>query len=90
MLTHDGGRARVVPDDRQRLPGRGAWLHDHDECRQLAIRRRAFRRALRIAGDIEVDIDLDAAIGDNGDDDGDGQHVASPVRQTEEADGSRR
>jgi predicted RNA-binding protein YlxR (DUF448 family) len=41
------GTPRVVRDDGRRLPGRGAWLHDDDRCRQLATRRRAWRRALR-------------------------------------------
>jgi len=31
-------------------PGRGAWLHPEDRCLTAAIRRRAFGRALRIAG----------------------------------------
>lgn len=48
---------RVVADHERRLPGRGAWLHDDERCRNLAIKRRAFRRALRIAGDVEVHID---------------------------------
>ncbi len=37
----------VVADPRRRLPGRGAWLHDRDECREQAVRRRAFERAFR-------------------------------------------
>ncbi|WP_241384279.1 YlxR family protein [Rhodococcus sp. CH91] len=40
----------VVPDPRRRLPGRGAWLHPTPECLSLAVRRRAFGRALRVAG----------------------------------------
>jgi predicted RNA-binding protein YlxR (DUF448 family) len=32
------------------LPGRGAWLHPDQQCLHLAIRRRAFARALRITG----------------------------------------
>jgi uncharacterized protein len=32
------------------LPGRGAWLHPHQQCLHAAIRRRAFGRALRITG----------------------------------------
>jgi hypothetical protein len=57
VLAHEGDRARIVPDDRCGLPGRGAWLHDDEQCIEQAIRRRAFRRALRVAGDVEVDID---------------------------------
>jgi uncharacterized protein len=38
----------VVPDPRHRAPGRGAWLHRNPECVELAERRRAFARALRV------------------------------------------
>jgi len=44
----------VVPDVRGRLPGRGAWLHRSTECLQLAIRRRAFGRALRLTTPVDV------------------------------------
>ncbi|AYA27881.1 MULTISPECIES: YlxR family protein [Rhodococcus] len=40
----------VIPDPRRRLPGRGAWLHPTPECLGLAVRRRAFGRALRVTG----------------------------------------
>ncbi|MEU5840402.1 YlxR family protein [Rhodococcus sp. NPDC047139] len=40
----------VVPDPRRRLSGRGAWLHPTPECLGLAVRRRAFGRALRVTG----------------------------------------
>jgi uncharacterized protein len=40
----------VVPDPRHRAPGRGAWLHRDPECVELAERRRAFARALRVPG----------------------------------------
>jgi predicted RNA-binding protein YlxR (DUF448 family) len=75
VLARDGERARIVPDDRCELPGRGAWLHDEEQCFEQALRRRAFRRALRIPGDVEVEFDRDA----HRDNDGTGQHVASPV-----------
>jgi uncharacterized protein len=38
----------VVPDPRHRAPGRGAWLHRDPDCVELAERRRAFARALRV------------------------------------------
>ncbi|WP_099051779.1 YlxR family protein [Mycobacteroides salmoniphilum] len=41
---------RVVVDTRRRLPGRGAWLHRSAQCYHLAVKRRAFARALRISG----------------------------------------
>ena len=46
--------ARVVPDPRLRLPGRGAWLHPTPECLDLAVRRKAFGRALRVKALLNV------------------------------------
>jgi predicted RNA-binding protein YlxR (DUF448 family) len=46
--------ARVVADPRLRLPGRGAWLHPTPECLDLAVRRKAFGRALRVKVLLEV------------------------------------
>ncbi|HEY2765440.1 MAG TPA: YlxR family protein [Pseudonocardiaceae bacterium] len=40
----------LVPDPRRRFPGRGAWLHPDQDCLRQAERRRAFSRALRVAG----------------------------------------
>ncbi|WP_305849804.1 YlxR family protein [Phycicoccus sp. HDW14] len=37
----------VVPDPGRRRPGRGAWLHPSVSCLDLAVRRKAFGRALR-------------------------------------------
>jgi uncharacterized protein len=44
----------LVVDERRRMPGRGAWLHPDLGCLELAERRRAFVRALRIAGPVDV------------------------------------
>ena len=44
----------VVPDPRRRAAGRGAWLHPSPGCVELAERRRAFGRALRIEGSIDI------------------------------------
>ncbi|WP_242497905.1 YlxR family protein [Nocardioides glacieisoli] len=41
------GRPALVPDPDHRAPGRGAHLHPTTECWELAVRRRAFPRALR-------------------------------------------
>jgi predicted RNA-binding protein YlxR (DUF448 family) len=41
-------------DERRRLPGRGAWLHPSPDCLDLAVRRRAFTRALRVAGPLDI------------------------------------
>jgi len=46
--------ASVVADPRLRLPGRGAWLHPTPECLDLAVRRKAFGRALRVKAFLEV------------------------------------
>jgi len=46
--------ARVVTDPRLRLPGRGAWLHPTPECLDLALRRKAFGRALRVRARLEL------------------------------------
>ena len=43
-------RFSAVPDPARRRPGRGAHLHPDPACLALAERRRAFGRALRIAG----------------------------------------
>ncbi|WP_343055578.1 YlxR family protein [Nocardioides ginsengisegetis] len=44
------GHPAVVPDPGATSPGRGAHLHPTAECYELAVRRRAFARALRHAG----------------------------------------
>ncbi|MEV0270827.1 MAG: YlxR family protein [Hamadaea sp.] len=50
-----GSRAvRVVPDPTRRAPGRGAHLHPVPACLALAEKRRAFGRALRVAGLCDV------------------------------------
>ena len=48
VVVGDRGAGReVVPDPAGRAPGRGAHLHPTTECLELALRRRAFPRALR-------------------------------------------
>ncbi|MFT3871334.1 MAG: YlxR family protein [Nocardioides sp.] len=42
------GQPAVVPDPAASTPGRGAHLHPTTECYDLAVRRRAFGRALRV------------------------------------------
>jgi len=44
------GHPAVVPDPTATALGRGAHLHPTTECYDLAVRRRAFTRALRQAG----------------------------------------
>ncbi|WP_343320369.1 YlxR family protein [Arthrobacter sp. TMP15] len=43
---NDSGETEALVDLRRRMPGRGAWLHPCEECWKLAIKRRAFGRAL--------------------------------------------
>jgi predicted RNA-binding protein YlxR (DUF448 family) len=43
-----------VPDHRGTLPGRGAYLHPVPVCLDLAVRRRAFPRALRSPGALDT------------------------------------
>ncbi|WP_375499927.1 YlxR family protein [uncultured Jatrophihabitans sp.] len=43
----------AVPDPRRRASGRGAWVHRDLACVDLAIRRRAFGRALRVSAPID-------------------------------------
>ncbi|WGX94778.1 YlxR family protein [Nocardioides sp. L-11A] len=44
------GQPVVVPDPDGTAPGRGAHLHPTTGCYDLAVRRKAFARALRISG----------------------------------------
>ncbi|WP_232303662.1 YlxR family protein [Pseudofrankia sp. DC12] len=45
----------LLPDVRRRLPGRGAHLHPDLACLDLAERRRAFPRALRVSGPLGLE-----------------------------------
>ena len=47
------GDMALVPDLRSALPGRGAWVHPDLACLDLAVRRRAFARALRVPGPLD-------------------------------------
>ena len=42
------GQPAVVPDPTSTAAGRGAHLHPTYECYDLAVRRKAFGRALRV------------------------------------------
>ena len=51
VVASDRGSGReVLPDPAGRAPGRGAHLHPTTECLELAVRRRAFPRALKVEG----------------------------------------
>jgi len=47
---------RLVPDPGGRLPGRGASVHPDPRCVDLAEKRRAFPRALRLAGPLDLSL----------------------------------
>ncbi|MGI8623504.1 MAG: YlxR family protein [Solirubrobacteraceae bacterium] len=55
LLRFADVEGRVTPDPAAVLPGRGAWLHPSPQCLELAIRRRAFPRALRSRVEIPHD-----------------------------------
>ena len=54
MLRVTARDGACLPDPRSRQPGRGAYLHPATACLGLAERRRAFPRALRVAGALDV------------------------------------
>jgi len=56
--TH--GHQVVLPDPEATAPGRGAHLHPTTECYDLAVRRKAFGRALRVSPE-RVSAGLDSA-----------------------------
>jgi predicted RNA-binding protein YlxR (DUF448 family) len=48
------GNIRLTPDPAGRLPGRGACVHLDPRCVDLAEKRRAFPRALRLDGPLDL------------------------------------
>ena len=46
LVAEGSGSSAVIVDERRRMAGRGAWLHPSEKCLALAIKRRAFGRAL--------------------------------------------
>jgi predicted RNA-binding protein YlxR (DUF448 family) len=49
-----GPDGTLAVDPRGRLPGRGAHVHPDLGCVDLAERRKAFQRALRLAGPLDL------------------------------------
>ncbi|MFF8387539.1 YlxR family protein [Streptomyces kanasensis] len=43
-----------APDPRGTLPGRGVYVHPVRSCLDLAVRRRAFPRSLRVQGPLDT------------------------------------
>ena len=56
VAVGDGTRTVLAPDLRGGAPGRGAHLHPSTTCLDLAERRRAFARALRLEGSASTDL----------------------------------
>ena len=54
LLRVVAGDGVLVVDQRRVLPGRGAHLHPDPACLELAERKRAFPRALRVAGPLDT------------------------------------
>jgi predicted RNA-binding protein YlxR (DUF448 family) len=46
LVAEGSGSSAVLVDERRRMAGRGAWLHPSETCLALAVKRRAFGRAL--------------------------------------------
>jgi predicted RNA-binding protein YlxR (DUF448 family) len=70
LVTEGSGSTAVVVDERRRMAGRGAWLHPSESCLALAVKRRAFGRALNGAtGTAAVERRIKA-----------GTHLAGPLR----------
>ncbi len=54
VLVPDGDAFVADVDPERSRPGRGAWVHPDLRCLDLAERRRAFPRALRVAGPLDT------------------------------------
>ena len=49
------GEPKVVPDPGRKLPGRGAWITPTVEAWEIAVKRKAFGRALRVSANVDAD-----------------------------------
>jgi predicted RNA-binding protein YlxR (DUF448 family) len=54
VAVRESAAVAVTPDPRGTLPGRGAHLHPTTRCLELATRRKAFGRALRVEGPLDL------------------------------------
>jgi predicted RNA-binding protein YlxR (DUF448 family) len=54
VAVRAGATVVVTPDLRRSMPGRGAHVHPEPACLDLARRRRAFGRALRVEGPLDL------------------------------------
>ena len=53
-LLNDGGRLKVVIDERGSLGGRGAWICRAGTCLEAAVKKHAFNRAFKIGAKVEL------------------------------------
>jgi uncharacterized protein len=53
VAVSSGSTTLVAPDPRGSAGGRGAHLHPSTACAELATRRRAYGRALRVSGPVD-------------------------------------
>jgi predicted RNA-binding protein YlxR (DUF448 family) len=51
VVVSDGS---LSPDPAARRSGRGAYLHPRANCLEIALRRKAFPRALRVPGPLDA------------------------------------
>lgn len=49
-VARDG---QVVVDEKEREPGRGAWVHRNQECLSRSLKRRAWSRALKTGASLD-------------------------------------
>jgi predicted RNA-binding protein YlxR (DUF448 family) len=53
IAVSNGATIAVAPDARRSAGGRGAHLHPSAACLELATRRKAWSRALRVSGPVD-------------------------------------
>ncbi|MEJ5919643.1 YlxR family protein [Corynebacterium sp. H78] len=56
LVAHrdEEGKLTVVPDPRRRMPGRGAWITPTTQSWEVADKRRAFGRALKVSTGVDA------------------------------------
>ncbi|MFT4009357.1 MAG: YlxR family protein [Nocardioidaceae bacterium] len=54
LLRVVAGDGILIPDPQRRAPGRGCSVHPDLVCLELALRRRAFGRALRVSAELDA------------------------------------
>ena len=45
---------QLLVDEREVLPGRGAWVHPATKCLKQAVSRGSFARALKVSGSLDT------------------------------------